>query len=202
MFSKIHFVVECGVPDKNQVKRFRIRISSEFRVLWHTYLKNISPPIDRKMRRNRWDGWKWRNQRNENKFFQGMNDILGKIKTNLSFCFTWKVFKFSHLNHSNNSHFNSLTHSQIIMMFQIVASLAAMLTASAFIGVQTPTRNSKTVVMMAEKSKSLPFLPQPPNIVGMAGDVGESCFLSTSAKIRITRLSPLMSSHSHCPNNN
>jgi hypothetical protein len=88
------------------------------------------------------------------------------------------------------------------MMFQIVASLAAMLTASAFIGVQTPTRNSKTVVMMAEKSKSLPFLPQPPNIVGMAGDVGESCFLSACTEIPITRLSLLMSCHSHCRNNN
>jgi hypothetical protein len=27
-------------------------------------------------------------------------------------------------------------------------------------------------IMMAEKSKSLPFLPQPVNTVGLAGDVG------------------------------
>ena len=26
--------------------------------------------------------------------------------------------------------------------------------------------------MMSEKSKSLPFLPQPPALVGLAGDVG------------------------------
>ena len=59
------------------------------------------------------------------------------------------------------------------MMLQIVVGLSAIMTASAFIGVQTTARKSQTVVMAGEKSKSLPFLPQPPNIVGMAGDVGK-----------------------------
>lgn len=59
-------------------------------------------------------------------------------------------------------------------MFQIIVGLAAVMTASAFVGVQTTTRNAKTIVMAAEKSKSLPFLPQPPNIVGMPGDVGKT----------------------------
>lgn len=60
------------------------------------------------------------------------------------------------------------------MMFQIIVGLAAVMTASAFVGVQTTTRNAQTIVMAAEKSKSLPFLPQPPNIVGMPGDVGKT----------------------------
>lgn len=59
------------------------------------------------------------------------------------------------------------------MMLQIIVGLAAVMSASAFVGVQTTARSAKTIVMAAEKSKSLPFLPQPPNIVGMAGDVGE-----------------------------
>jgi hypothetical protein len=59
------------------------------------------------------------------------------------------------------------------MMFQIIVGLAAVMTASAFVGVKTTTRDAKTIVMAAEKSKSLPFLPQPANIVGMAGDVGK-----------------------------
>ena len=58
------------------------------------------------------------------------------------------------------------------MMLQIVVGLTMLATVSAFIGGQVLPRNSKTIVMMADKSKSLPFLPQPPNIVGMAGDVG------------------------------
>lgn len=61
------------------------------------------------------------------------------------------------------------------MMFQIIVGLAAVMTASAFVGVKTTTRDAKTIVMAAEKSKSLPFLPQPPNIVGMPGDVGKTC---------------------------
>lgn len=60
------------------------------------------------------------------------------------------------------------------MMLQIFVGLSAIMTASAFVGVQTSARTSKTVVMAGEKSKSLPFLPQPPNIVGMAGDVGKN----------------------------
>jgi siroheme synthase len=60
------------------------------------------------------------------------------------------------------------------MMFQIIVGLAAVMAASAFVGVKTTTRDSKAIVMAAEKSKSLPFLPQPPNIVGMAGDVGKT----------------------------
>ena len=58
------------------------------------------------------------------------------------------------------------------MMLQIVVGMTALATVSAFIGGQVLPRNTKTIVMMADKSKSLPFLPQPPNIVGMAGDVG------------------------------
>ena len=60
-------------------------------------------------------------------------------------------------------------------MLQIVLVLTAMASVSAFIGGQVSSRNSQAVVMMADKSKSLPFLPQPPNIVGMAGDVGTTC---------------------------
>ena len=62
------------------------------------------------------------------------------------------------------------------MMLQVVVCLSAMLSASAFIS-GSASRASKTVVMMADKSKSLPFLPQPPNIVGMAGDVGKCHFI-------------------------
>ena len=57
-------------------------------------------------------------------------------------------------------------------MLQIVVGMTALATVSAFIGGQVLPKNTKTIVMMADKSKSLPFLPQPPNIVGMAGDVG------------------------------
>ena len=59
------------------------------------------------------------------------------------------------------------------MMLQIVIGLTAVLSASAFIGGQVPSRNSKTVISMANKSKSIPFLPEPPNLAGMAGDVGK-----------------------------
>jgi light-harvesting complex I chlorophyll a/b binding protein 1 len=55
---------------------------------------------------------------------------------------------------------------------RFLALLAFVATAFAF---TTPARsNARTGsrIMMNEKSKSLPFLPQPPNIVGYVGDVG------------------------------
>lgn len=58
-------------------------------------------------------------------------------------------------------------------MIHSVLAFALLASASAFTGVRVASRSSSNVVMMAEKSKSLPFMPQPANIVGMAGDVGE-----------------------------
>jgi len=57
-------------------------------------------------------------------------------------------------------------------MFRFVALLALLVTASAF----APTTQQRSMrsgsLQMAEKSTSLPFLPQPANTVGMVGDVG------------------------------
>lgn len=80
-------------------------------------------------------------------------------------------------------------------MLQIVVGLSAIMTASAFIGVQTTTRKSQTVVMAGEKSKSLPFLPQPPNIVGMAGDVGKIQHIASRQSYRT-----LIACHTRIPN--
>lgn len=56
-------------------------------------------------------------------------------------------------------------------MFAIIALCALLSTAAAF-NSAAPVRRGQ-VVMMAGKSQSLPFMPQPPNLVGMAGDVGK-----------------------------
>lgn len=58
-------------------------------------------------------------------------------------------------------------------MIHSIVAFALLASASAFTGVRVTSRSSSNVVMMAEKSKSLPFMPQPVNIVGMAGDVGK-----------------------------
>jgi hypothetical protein len=58
------------------------------------------------------------------------------------------------------------------MMYTVVSLVALVASASAFSVSRVSTRSSSNVVMMAEKSKSLPFMAQPVNIVGMAGDVG------------------------------
>ena len=58
------------------------------------------------------------------------------------------------------------------MMYSVLA-LAFLASATAFTGVNV-ARRSSNIVMMAEKSKSLPFMAQPVNIVGMAGDVGKT----------------------------
>jgi len=56
-------------------------------------------------------------------------------------------------------------------MSRIFALLALVAIASAFQPARL-SRSSRTVTMMSEKSKSLPFMPQPPNLVGMPGDFG------------------------------
>lgn len=56
-------------------------------------------------------------------------------------------------------------------MYHLFALLLLAVTAEAFTSVM-PTRKMSNVLSMADKSKSLPFLPQPPNLVGMTGDVG------------------------------
>mmetsp|Transcript_27380 Transcript_27380/g.37736 ORF Transcript_27380/g.37736 Transcript_27380/m.37736 type:complete len:204 (+) Transcript_27380:99-710(+) len=50
-------------------------------------------------------------------------------------------------------------------------ALLALFSVSAF-NAPVSRQARSTTTMMAEKSKSLPFLPQPPNTVGLAGDVG------------------------------
>lgn len=60
------------------------------------------------------------------------------------------------------------------MMYTVVSLVALVASASAFSVSRVSSRSSSNVVMMAEKSKSLPFMAQPVNIVGMAGDVGRN----------------------------
>ena len=60
------------------------------------------------------------------------------------------------------------------MIHSIVALVALFASATAFTGARVASRSN--VVMMAEKSKSLPFMPQPVNTVGMVGDVGKLCW--------------------------
>jgi hypothetical protein len=57
------------------------------------------------------------------------------------------------------------------MKFAIALLLALVALSSAF-NMNKASIKSSTALKMADKSKSLPFLPQPPAIVGMAGDVG------------------------------
>jgi light-harvesting complex I chlorophyll a/b binding protein 4 len=58
-------------------------------------------------------------------------------------------------------------------MIHSIFALALLSTAAAFTNVRVASKSSNVVMMSTvEKSKSLPFLPQPANIVGMAGDVG------------------------------
>ena len=54
----------------------------------------------------------------------------------------------------------------------LITLLALLVSASAFAPVNTRTRSSATTIAMADKSSSLPFLPQPAATVGMVGDVG------------------------------
>mmetsp|Transcript_31011 Transcript_31011/g.29619 ORF Transcript_31011/g.29619 Transcript_31011/m.29619 type:complete len:208 (-) Transcript_31011:232-855(-) len=58
------------------------------------------------------------------------------------------------------------------MLRSIVVGVVLLAVTSAFSVTRSSNRPSTTITMAAEKSKSLPFLPQPQNIVGMAGDVG------------------------------
>jgi uncharacterized membrane protein len=72
-----------------------------------------------------------------------------------------------------NLHLDNLQITNIrTMMYTVVSLVALVASASAFSVSRVSTRSSSNVVMMAEKSKSLPFMAQPVNIVGMAGDVG------------------------------
>lgn len=57
-------------------------------------------------------------------------------------------------------------------MFKLTVVLLIAAVAVAFRATTFSSRSSFTQTMAA-KSKSLPFLPQPPNIVGLVGDVGE-----------------------------
>jgi hypothetical protein len=58
------------------------------------------------------------------------------------------------------------------MLRSIVVGVVLLALTSAFSVTRSSNRPSTTITMAAEKSKSLPFLPQPQNIIGMAGDVG------------------------------
>lgn len=51
-------------------------------------------------------------------------------------------------------------------------SLLALLNVAAAFQIAVRSSYGRSMTMMAEKSKSLPFLPQPPNLAGLAGDVG------------------------------
>eukprot|EP01038_Epipyxis_sp_PR26KG_P014227 gene14227-19090_t len=57
-------------------------------------------------------------------------------------------------------------------MFQVLPLLLVIASVAAFHVPTASIRSSNTLVMMAEKSKSLPFLTQPPNLVGLYGEVG------------------------------
>lgn len=59
------------------------------------------------------------------------------------------------------------------MMNSVVLLVALICTASAFSGIKVASRSHSNIVMMAEKSKALPFMPRPPNLEGMVGDVGK-----------------------------
>lgn len=67
--------------------------------------------------------------------------------------------------------FISTTRISFKNMIHSILALALLSTAAAFNNLRVASKTSN-IVMMAEKSKSLPFMPQPANIVGMAGDVG------------------------------
>ena len=57
-------------------------------------------------------------------------------------------------------------------MYRVFVFFALMATAAAF-ALTTPARSSRvSTLQMAEKSRSLPFLPAPTNTAGMVGDVG------------------------------
>ena len=57
------------------------------------------------------------------------------------------------------------------MFARVIVFFAAI---SAVFGFQlSASRQSPSTLMMAAKSKSLPFLPQPANTVGYVGDVGK-----------------------------
>lgn len=58
-------------------------------------------------------------------------------------------------------------------MLAIQLFLFALLSASVCSFQPVKSRQSIVSLNMADKSKSLPFLPQPPNTVGYAGDVGK-----------------------------
>lgn len=61
-------------------------------------------------------------------------------------------------------------------MLVLVALFALLNVATAFqMAGRVNNGHSSAVVMMADKSKSLPFLPQPANLVGLPGDVGKNC---------------------------
>lgn len=54
-------------------------------------------------------------------------------------------------------------------MFRFIVALIVVLGVSAFVAPKMPR---SSVMMMAEKSKSIPFLDAPANLAGMVGDKG------------------------------
>lgn len=54
---------------------------------------------------------------------------------------------------------------------RFISLLALLNVVAAFLSAGRSS-SGRSMTMMAEKSKSLPFLPQPPNLAGLAGDVG------------------------------
>lgn len=59
-------------------------------------------------------------------------------------------------------------------MLSLITLLVAVSVANSF--TISSSRSSSVSLKMADKSKALPFLPQPKNIVGLAGDVGQILF--------------------------
>jgi hypothetical protein len=55
---------------------------------------------------------------------------------------------------------------KLLSLFLLVAAVSAFTSGFA-------AKGARSMTMMADKSRSLPFLPQPPAIVGMTGDVGK-----------------------------
>merc|ERR1719502_288594 len=57
------------------------------------------------------------------------------------------------------------------MMFRVVVLLAVLVSVTNAFAPVSRRAASPSSISMADKSKSLPFMPQPPALVGYAGDV-------------------------------
>lgn len=80
----------------------------------------------------------------------------------------------------------ALIQKKMFNLAVLLCFLVAVATVSSFHIASTP-RVRSNALSMADKSKALPFMAQPPNLVGLVGDVGEYYLNNLLARVSVRK---------------